>query len=43
MSKINIRTIQSKRYFFADWGRKEMDLAEAEMPGLMSFKRRIWR
>ncbi|MBT5645380.1 MAG: hypothetical protein HOI78_03455, partial [Polaribacter sp.] len=20
----------------ADWGRKEMDLAEAEMPGLMS-------
>ena len=22
----------------ADWGRKEMDLAEAEMPGLMSLR-----
>ena len=27
----------------ADWGRKEMDLAEAEMPGLNEFKRRVWR
>ena len=25
----------------ADWGRKEIDLAEAEMPGLMSLKRRV--
>jgi adenosylhomocysteinase len=26
----------------AEWGRKEIQLAEAEMPGLMSIKRRIW-
>jgi hypothetical protein len=25
----------------ADWGRKEIKLAEAEMPGLMSSKRRV--
>ncbi len=25
----------------ADWGRKEIQLAEAEMPGLMALKRRI--
>ena len=26
----------------AEWGRKEIRLAEAEMPGLMSLKRRVW-
>ena len=26
----------------AEWGRREIKLAEAEMPGLMS-KKRIWR
>jgi adenosylhomocysteinase len=30
--------LQSKRYFLADWGRKEIKLAEAEMPGLMSLR-----
>ncbi len=24
----------------ADWGRKEIDIAEAEMPGLMSIRRK---
>ena len=27
----------------AEWGRKEITLAEAEMPGLMATKRRVWR
>ena len=27
----------------AEWGRKEINLAEAEMPGLNGFKRRIWK
>ena len=26
----------------ADWGRKEIQLAEAEMPGLMALRARIW-
>lgn len=26
----------------AEWGRKEMDLAEAEMPGLMSLRKEYW-
>jgi S-adenosylhomocysteine hydrolase len=27
---------QSKRHFSSGWGRKEIELAEAEMPGLMA-------
>ena len=26
----------------AEWGRKEIKLAEKEMPGLMAYKKRIW-
>ena len=26
----------------AEWGRKEIILAEAEMPGLMAIRERIW-
>jgi adenosylhomocysteinase len=29
---------QSKRYLLAAWGRKEIELAEAEMPGLMALR-----
>ena len=31
-------TYKVKDISLADWGRKEMDLAEAEMPGLMSLR-----
>ena len=27
----------------AEWGRKEIAIAETEMPGLMALRRRIWR
>ena len=36
-SKIYI-PFKVKDISLADWGRKEMDLAEAEMPGLMSLR-----
>ena len=40
---MNVKTTQHTPYkvkdiSLADWGRKEMDLAEAEMPGLMSLR-----
>ena len=27
----------------ADWGRKEITIAENEMPGLMELRRELWR
>ena len=26
----------------ADWGRKEIEIAETEMPGLMALRKKIW-
>ena len=26
----------------AEWGRKEIEIAETEMPGLMKLRERIW-
>ena len=34
----NFSSLQSKDISLADWGRKEIELAEAEMPGLMSLR-----
>ena len=35
--KYKVKDIQ-----LAEWGRREIQLAEAEMPGLMSLRERIW-
>jgi S-adenosylhomocysteine hydrolase len=34
----NYAGFQSKRHSLAAWGRKEIELAEAEMPGLMALR-----
>ena len=36
----NRHRIQSRRHALADWGRKEISIAEHEMPGLMSIRRK---
>ena len=43
MVKFNCMTVATENYkvkdiSLADWGRKEIHLAEAEMPGLMSLR-----
>ena len=39
--KVNTMNYKIKDISLADWGRKEIRLAEAEMPGLMSIREAV--
>ena len=43
MSNVGYVKYKVKDISLAEWGRKEINLAEAEMPGLNGFKKRIWK
>ena len=38
MNSVDYKNYKVKDITLADWGRKEIKLAEAEMPGLMSLR-----
>ncbi|NNU34239.1 hypothetical protein HK413_08915 [Mucilaginibacter sp. S1162] len=43
ISRDRLHQVQSKDFSLAEWGRKEIELAEAEMPGLNGASPGIWR